>query len=172
MISANRIVSGKRAEILAYGFSGKSPYHFSSRYLIPCAISIENGSIKNTIASGLKPVIIIQKTNRMEAMELRDAKKPLVVDNRPIITSAKFGKLISGERKTFSVVLCHENNGARPIEILPKKCETSKSRENNKAIMVSGWWIILIPSIIKPLRIIMMTMISGSLGRFLTMNLR
>jgi hypothetical protein len=38
----------------------------------------------------------------MEAIELRDAKNPLVVENSPISAKAKIGKLISGAKNTLS----------------------------------------------------------------------
>lgn len=58
--------------------------------------------MKNTIASGLNPVIIKQNTIKMEAIELRDAKNPLVVEKSPISAKAKIGKLISGAKNTLS----------------------------------------------------------------------
>ena len=63
---------------------------------------MEKGKMKNTIASGLNPVIIKQNTIKMEAIELRDAKNPLVVENSPISAKAKIGKLISGAKNTLS----------------------------------------------------------------------
>ena len=135
---ANKIVNGIKAEILAYGFSGKSPYHFSSKYFIPCAIKIENGKIKKITAAGLKPVIIKQKINKIVAMELREAKKPLVVENSPMSAKANKGKLASGERKTLSTVLCHENTGAKPAAILLKKLPIWKSSAKSSSIIVSG----------------------------------
>ena len=135
----NRIVSGNKAEILAYGFSGKSPYHFSSRYLIPCATKIETGKIRNTTASGLNPVIIIPNIISTEAIELRDAKKPLVVENSPISAKAKIGKLISGDKNTLSILLYQENSGANPDAILPKNSPSLKSFANRSSMIVPGW---------------------------------
>ena len=83
---------------------------------------MENGKIKNTIASGLNPVIIKQNTIKIEAMELRDAKNPLVVENSPINVKAKVGRLISGDKNTLSKLLCQENTGANPAAILLKNC--------------------------------------------------
>ena len=121
MMSPNKMMSGKIADTLAYGFSGKRLYHFSRIYFSPCAIRIEKGSNENTTASGLNPVIIKQNTIKIEAIELREAKKPLVVENNPINAKAKIGRLINGERNTLSGVLCHENAGAIPSKILAKK---------------------------------------------------
>ena len=136
---ANRIVKGIKAEIRAYGFSGNNPYHFSSKYLSPCAIKIENGKIKNMIALGLNPVINRQNTSKIEAIELREAKKPLVVEKRPIKASAKVGKLINGDKNTLSKLPDHENSGAKPVRILLKKLPTSKFLANSSSRIVSGW---------------------------------
>ena len=136
---AKRIVSGINAEIRAYGFSGNNPYHFSNKYFKPCAIKIENGRMKKTIALGLKPVIKRQKTIKIEAMELREAKKPLVVENKPIRANAKIGKLTNGDKNTLSKLPVQENNGAKPAKILLKKSPISKFFANNSSMMVSGW---------------------------------
>ena len=66
--------------------------------------------------------MIRQNTKRIEAIELREAKKPLVVENSPINASAKVGKLINGDKNTLSRLLCHENTGANPAAILLKNC--------------------------------------------------
>ena len=160
-------MSGNIAKIRAYGFSGKSPYHFSRIYFRPCATRIENGKMMNTMASGLKPVIMIVKTMRRVAMELREAKKPLVVENRPISPMAKIGRLMSGERNTLSRLLFQENTNANPDERLLKKFEIWKSRENNNSIAIDGLLIILIIRAAMPARTKTPMIISGIFGRFL-----
>ena len=132
------IDNGKIAEILAYGFSGKRPYHFSNKYLRPCATKIEKGRIKKTTASGLKPVIIKQKISKIVAMEFREAKNPLVVEKSPIKANAKMGRLISGDKNTLSTVLCHEKTGARPEAILLKKSPIWKFSLNKSSMIVAG----------------------------------
>ena len=111
----NRIVNGSSAETRAYGFSGKRPYHFSSKYLIPCAMRIENGRIKKTILSGLKPVINRQKIISSVAIELREAKNPFVVENKPIKDKAKVAILRSGDSNAPSVLLCQERGERRAL---------------------------------------------------------
>ena len=98
------MVSGASADIRAYGFSGNKPYHFSSKYLIPCAVKIESGSMKNMIALELKPVIIIQNRINSEAMEFRDAKNPFVVEKSPVKASTKVGRDTSGDKNMFSML--------------------------------------------------------------------
>ena len=137
-IIANNIVSGSNAEILAYGFSGKRLYHFSSRYLSPCATKIAEGNIKNTTAFGLKPVIITVNIKSNDAIELREAKKPFVVENNPISASASIGKLMSGAKNTLSVCPRHKNTGVNPDQILGKKLLPLKSFANRSSIIVFG----------------------------------
>ena len=117
-MSKNRIVNGKIAAILAYGFSGKSPYHFSRIYFNPCAISIASGNMKNTIASGLKPVMTNVKTRSSIAIELREAKKPFVVENNPIKARASVGNPINGAKNTLSTEPFQRNTGDNPLLIL------------------------------------------------------
>ncbi len=134
----NKIVSGTKAKILAYGFSGNKPYHFSSKYLRPWAIRIEKGKMKKTTASGLKPVIRRQKIIRIEAIELREAKNPRVVEKRPIRARAKVGRLTSGDRNTPSRLLCHEKTGANPLAILGKNCWIVNPSAKSSSITVPG----------------------------------
>ena len=117
----NKMVSGKTAEMRAYGFSGNKQYHFARRYLRPCATRMESGRIIKTTAWGLKPVMMIVNTRRMVAIELREAKNPLVVENKPTKARAKIGRLMSGDKNTLSTVLCQENTGAMPAAMLLKK---------------------------------------------------
>lgn len=166
------MTSGKTADTLAYGFSGNRLYHFSSIYLRPCAIRIENGKIKNTIASELKPVIIKQKTINIEAIELRDAKKPLVVENNPINPNAKTGRLINGERKTLSGVVCHENIKTKPLMILLKKCSIANPSAKNNLIKVSGRLNAPTSSATNPASRIIPTITSGNFGKSLIIKRR
>ena len=81
---------------------------------------MEKGKIINTTAVGLKPVIIRQNINKIEAIELREAKNPFVVENSPTNARVSTGILISGARKTLSSLLCHEKTGDNPEKILLK----------------------------------------------------
>ena len=133
---ANRIESGINAEIRAYGFSGKRPYHFSRTYLRPCATKIESGMIIKTIELGLNPVITTVKTRRSVAIELREAKKPLVVEKRPINAIAKVGKLMSGARKILSTLVRHASSGFRPVLRLFQKISGERFLEASKSAIV------------------------------------
>ena len=133
---------------------------------------MEIGKMKNTTAFGLNPVIIIQNTIKIEAIELREAKNPLVVENSPIKAKANVGKLISGDKNVPSTLLCQENTGVNPAAIFPKKCWSSKPGANNNAIIVSGRRTTFSPSATIPDTMMSPTNINGNLGRFLTINRR
>ena len=124
------------------------------------------------MALGLKPVIIKVKTKSSEAIELREAKKPFVVENKPIKAKAKIGKLINGVKNTLSSEPLHKNTGAKPLPIFPKKCEISKSFANNNSIMASGLLIMLITKTDIPLNTNSPTTTSGNFGKLLITNLR
>ena len=96
------------------------------------------GKNMKIIALELNPEIITPNTIKSDAIEFLEAKKPLVVENNPISAKAKIGRLISGERNRFSMLLCHENMEERPPEIFPKKLWMLKSFTNSNSIKVAG----------------------------------
>lgn len=172
IISAKSTDSGKMAEMRAYGFSGNRPYHFSKMYLRPCAIKMVNGRIKNTIAFGLKPVITTVKSRSKVAIELREAKKPLVVEKMPISTIAKLGKPINGARIVLLTVPLHENIGATPVVRLCQNSLKLKFLANNNSIMVSGRLMVLMISAVMPATISMQVKMRGILGNDLIIKRR
>ena len=89
-------------------------------------------------AFGLKPVIIMQNIISMVAIEFREAKKPFVVEKRPIKAKARIGRLINGDRNTLSIVLCQEKTGAKPLKMFGKKLSILKLAENSSPIIVFG----------------------------------
>ena len=131
-----------------------------------------NGKIRKITALGLNPVIINVKTRSKVAMELREAKKPLVVENRPINASASIGKLTSGAKKTLSSEPLHKNTGAKPVLIFGKNFVMSKSLANNSSMMVSGWLIIFMRRAEIPAITNSPTIARGSFGKLLTMKRR
>ena len=138
IMMAKRIDSGMSAEIRAYGFSGKRPYHFSRTYLRPCATRMDRGMIMKTIELGLNPVITTVKTKSSVAIELREAKNPLVVENKPIKASAKTGKLTSGDRIGPSGLVLQEKIGLMPVRMLLKNSPVAKFLAKNNSIITLG----------------------------------
>ena len=135
-IRPNNMMSGKMAETLAYGFSGKRPYHFSRTYLRPWAVKIESGKMKKMMALELNPAMMSVKTISSDAIELREAKKPLVVEKRPINAIAKVGKLMSGARKILSTLVRHASSGFRPVLRLFQKISGERFLEASKSAIV------------------------------------
>lgn len=162
---ANKIESGISAEMRAYGFSGKRPYHFSRTYLRPWATRIDKGIIIKTIEFGSKPVITIVKTRRSVAIELREAKKPLVVEKRPMSAKAKTGKLTSGDKIGPSGLLLHEKIGATPVAILWKNRPVSKFLAKKSSSMTLGTLTILITRSAMPATTISPVMMNGIFGK-------
>ena len=172
IMRANNTVSGKMAEMRAYGFSGNRPYHFSRIYLRPCAIKMVNGKIKKMTALELNPVIMTLKMSNNVAIELRDAKKPLVVEKMPISAITKVGRLINGARIMLSALPRHEKIGATPVVRLCQKSPRLKFLANNNSIMVSGWLMVLMMSAVIPATIAMQVRINGIFGSDLIMKRR
>ena len=168
----NRIVSGKSAEIRAYGFSGKSPYHFSSKYFSPCATKIDSGKIMKIIISLLKPAMINPNMINSVAMEFLEAKKPLVVENSPISASDNIGRLSSGAKNTLWTNPCQVNNNVNPCTTLPKNIDGSKPSASKSSEITSGWFTILNTNTAIPPRISSAIKTSGTLGKLFTINLR
>ena len=77
------------------------------------------------MAFGLNPEMIRQNTIKSDAMEFLEAKKPFVVENSPIKTSAKTGRLIRGERNTLSTVVRQEKAGPKAVIMFGIKVLTS-----------------------------------------------
>ena len=126
-----------------------------------------SGRIKKITASGLKPVIRIVNRNNSEAIMFLDAKKPLVVENKPTNASAKVGSPTSGVIKTLSSEPSHRKTGVTPIAMLWKKCENEKSLAVKSSGNTSGWCMILIISVAMPAMISADTIESGNLGKLL-----
>ena len=124
------------------------------------------------MAFGLNPVITRQKTIKMLAMELREAKKPLVVEKRPISASANTGKLMSGERNTFSELDCQDKSGAMPVDMLLRKMPMRKSLANNNSRIVCGLLNMLILKAVKPAMSRRATNTMRIFGSFLKIILR
>ena len=87
----------------------------------PWAIKIVNGKMKKMIESLLKPVIITVKMRSSVAMELREAKKPLVEEKIPMRAIAKVGRPMSGARIGLFGFPRHDTIGVTPATRLFQK---------------------------------------------------
>jgi hypothetical protein len=76
--------------------------------------------------------------NNNEAIMFLEAKKPLVVENRPTNASARVGRPTSGVIKTLWSEPSHKKTGVMPIAILWKKCGIEKSLAVNSSARTPG----------------------------------
>ena len=64
---------------------------------------------------GVRPERMMVKMIKQVAMELREAKKPLVVERRPITASVTDARPMKGERKELSSAVLQEKNGKKAV---------------------------------------------------------
>ena len=93
----------------------------------------------STAAKGLRPASKIVKMINIEAMEFLEAKKPLVVEIRPVIARASEASPIIGAKNTDSILPLQEKNGKKASLILEKYLPQEKSSIKVRDFRVSGW---------------------------------
>lgn len=104
------------------------------------------GKIISTAQSGRKPVIITVKTIKIEAIEFLEAKKPCVVEIRPVIARAREARPIIGDKKMDPTLPPQEKNGKNPFLMFSKYASHEKLSMKKIARMVSGYLIISKPT--------------------------
>ena len=109
---------------------------------MPWAVRIANGKIMRTAELGLKPEIMAVKIMKIEAIELREAKKPLVVEIRPVIARISEAIPIIGARNMESILPLQEKNTRKAFLMLLKKVSQEKSFIKHSSVMVVGYLII------------------------------
>ena len=97
-----------------------------------------NGMMMSTTQNGLKPDKRMVKTIKMEAMEFLEAKKPLVVEMRPVKARAREARPIIGARKTDWILPLQEKNGRKASLMLAKKAPQEKLSIKKSVLAVSG----------------------------------
>lgn len=88
---------------------------------MPCAVRMANGIMMSTAADGLKPDTMTVNTIKIDAMELREAKKPLAVEISPVKARAIDARPIIGDKKTDWMLPLQEKNGKNASLIFGKK---------------------------------------------------
>ena len=101
-----------------------------------------NGKMMRTAESGLKPEIMAVKIMKIEAIELREAKKPLVVEIRPVIAKINEAIPIIGARNTESMLPLQEKNTRKAFLTLSKKAPQEKSFIKHNSVIVVGYLMI------------------------------
>ena len=109
---------------------------------MPWAVKIANGKIIRTAESGLKPEMTAVKIMKIEAIELREAKKPLVVEIRPVMAKMSEAMPIMGARKTESMLPLQEKNTRKAFLMLSKKVFQEKSFIKHSSVIVVGYLMI------------------------------
>ena len=125
-----------------------------------------------TAQNGLNPERTTVKTIKIEAIEFLDAKKPLVVEIRPVMASANEARPIIGDKKTDSMLPLHEKNGRKASLIFEKKWPREKSSIRNRALAVSGKRRISYPSTPTAASMMTLAIMNGTFGKDLIMKRR
>ena len=130
------------------------------------------GSRTRIAASGLRPERKMVKIMRQIAIELREAKKPLEVDRRPIMASATEASPMNGERKELSSVVFQAKKGKKAAWILLRKPDIEKLGVSSNSAMILGLIKAAITAAAKPVMMIKIVSTSGKVGRVLMVKRR
>ena len=117
-------------------------------------------------------MITAVKRSSSDAIEFLEAKKPLVVENRPTSASAKTGRPIKGARKIVPPPPNHLNAGSIPARKLFQKSARWKSLVSSSSRIIPGWLIALITNAVIPAIIIILVKRSGNFGKLLNTKRR
>ena len=131
---------------------------------MPWAVKMANGKMMRTAQSGLKPEMMAVKMINIEAMEFLEAKKPLVVEMRPVMARMSDAIPIIGARKIESILPLQEKKTRTAFFILLKKTPQEKSFINISSVMVDGYLIISYPRQPMTTRTAIAVMINGIFG--------
>ena len=129
-----------------------------------------NGRIKRIAASGRRPASTIEKIIKQEAMALREAKNPLVVDNKPTKARAKEPRPMSGERKVLSTPPPQAKNGAKASLRLPKNEFIEKLSASSKLEVSAGCLMHSMVKVVNPATMITIVVKRAILESFLTVK--
>ena len=122
--------------------------------------------------SGLSPDKKIVKTIKQLAMELREAKKPLVVDKRPIIARATEASPTKGERKALSSAVFQAKKGKKAAWTLSRNLLREKSGARRSSAMMVGLIKAAITRVARPAIMMKMVRMRGRVGRVLMVKRR
>lgn len=118
-------------------------------------------------ASGLIPERKIVKMIRQLAMELREAKNPLVVEKSPMMASATDANPTKGDKNGLSSAVFQVKNGKKAVLRLSKKLPSEKLGVSNISLISAGLIKADITKTKSPITTIRIVAISGNVGRVL-----
>ena len=141
-------------------------------YLKPCAISIDIGKRIRIADSGLSADRMIVNMMNQLAIELREAKKPLVVESNPMTASANEPSPINGARNRLSIAVFQLKNGRKATLRFSIQVLGEKSGTNRSSAMMFGLMNAAMTRAANPMMIIKIVIISGTIGRVLMVKRR
>lgn len=133
---------------------------------------MESGNRIKIADSGLSPARKIVKTMRQLAMELREAKKPLVVDSKPMTAKAMDASPTKGERNWLSRVVFQEKSGRNATLTLSMNPLRVRPGASKSSGMILGLTKAATTRAASPINIINRVRISGTVGRVLIVKRR
>lgn len=133
---------------------------------------IANGRISKIAASGRRPARTMEKMIKQEAMALREAKNPLVVESKPTKARAKEPRPMSGEGKVLSTPPPQAKKGAKASLRLSRKVLIEKLSASSMLVMSVGCLMHNRVKVVKPATIIIMVVKRAILESFLTVKRR
>lgn len=122
--------------------------------------------------SGFKPARKIVKMMSQVAMELREAKKPLAVERRPMTASAIEARPTKGERKTLSRAVLQEKSGKKAILIFSTKPLKVRPGASRSSGMIDGLMKAATTRAERPRRMMKIVRMRGMVGRVLMVKRR
>lgn len=123
-------------------------------------------------ASELIPDRKTVNTVRQLAIELRDAKKPLVVEKSPMMANATDASPTKGDKKGLSSAVFQVKNGKKAVLRLSKKPLNEKSGASSISLIKAGLIKADITKIKRPITTIRIVAISGNVGKVLMVKRR
>ena len=122
--------------------------------------------------SGFKPDRKMVKTIKQVAIELREAKKPLAVERRPITARATEARPTNGDKKELSSVLFQAKNGRKAVWMLWKNWSSVRPGDSNSSVMIAGLMTDAMTRAARPMMMIKIVRTRGKVGRVLMVKRR
>lgn len=122
--------------------------------------------------SGLRPAKNMVKMIKQVAMELREAKKPLAVESRPITARAIEARPMNGDRNWLSRVVFQEKSGKKATLILSIKPPSERPGAQSSSGMMFGLTKAATTRAARPMSIINRVKMSGMVGKVLIVKRR
>lgn len=117
--------------------------------------------------SGFRPERKMVKTMKQLAMELREAKKPLVVESKPMTARAIEARPMNGDKNWLSKVVFQEKSGKKATLIFSMKPLIVRPGAHNNSGMMAGLTKAATTRAARPIKTMNRVRIRGMVGRVL-----